>query len=87
MWLSNTSTTAMVMPIAEAVLQQLICTGLADGHNDSETAEAPEDDSGTSAAAKQTLIEMFAEAAWMDNGRKNSSHKNAMCVQKIESQK
>uniref|UniRef100_A0A3Q3AY56 Solute carrier family 13 member 4 n=1 Tax=Kryptolebias marmoratus TaxID=37003 RepID=A0A3Q3AY56_KRYMA len=30
MWLSNTSTTAMVMPIAEAVLQQLICTGLAD---------------------------------------------------------
>uniref|UniRef100_A0A3Q4HQK5 Solute carrier family 13 member 4 n=1 Tax=Neolamprologus brichardi TaxID=32507 RepID=A0A3Q4HQK5_NEOBR len=37
MWLSNTSTTAMVMPIAEAVLQQLICTGLADSHNDSET--------------------------------------------------
>uniref|UniRef100_A0A4W5LNL5 Solute carrier family 13 member 4 n=1 Tax=Hucho hucho TaxID=62062 RepID=A0A4W5LNL5_9TELE len=28
MWLSNTSTTAMVMPIAEAVLQQLISTGL-----------------------------------------------------------
>ncbi|XP_031721512.1 solute carrier family 13 member 4 isoform X3 [Anarrhichthys ocellatus] len=50
MWLSNTSTTAMVMPIAEAVLQQLICTGLADGHVDSETAEAPEDDSGTSGA-------------------------------------
>uniref|UniRef100_A0A4W6FZ56 Solute carrier family 13 member 4 n=1 Tax=Lates calcarifer TaxID=8187 RepID=A0A4W6FZ56_LATCA len=45
MWLSNTSTTAMVMPIAEAVLQQLICTGLADNHDDSETAEAPEDDS------------------------------------------
>ncbi|XP_029016246.1 solute carrier family 13 member 4 [Betta splendens] len=44
MWLSNTSTTAMVMPIAEAVLQQLICTGLADSHDDSETAEAPEDD-------------------------------------------
>lgn len=34
------------MPIAEAVLQQLICTGLADSHNDSETIEAPEDDSG-----------------------------------------
>ncbi|XP_033470545.1 solute carrier family 13 member 4 isoform X1 [Epinephelus lanceolatus] len=48
MWLSNTSTTAMVMPIAEAVLQQLICTGLADSHDDSETAEAPEDDSGAS---------------------------------------
>ncbi|XP_067906765.1 solute carrier family 13 member 4-like isoform X1 [Heterodontus francisci] len=28
MWLSNTSTTAMVMPIAEAVLQQLINTSL-----------------------------------------------------------
>uniref|UniRef100_A0A3B4GE51 Solute carrier family 13 member 4 n=1 Tax=Pundamilia nyererei TaxID=303518 RepID=A0A3B4GE51_9CICH len=44
MWLSNTSTTAMVMPIAEAVLQQLICTGLADSHVDSETAEVPEED-------------------------------------------
>ncbi|XP_030576169.1 solute carrier family 13 member 4 [Archocentrus centrarchus] len=48
MWLSNTSTTAMVMPIAEAVLQQLICTGLADSHDDSETAEAPEEDSAVS---------------------------------------
>lgn len=55
MWLSNTSTTAMVMPIAEAVLQQLICTGLADSHNDSETTEPPEDDSGTSAAAVQQI--------------------------------
>uniref|UniRef100_A0A3Q3T2P8 Solute carrier family 13 member 4 n=1 Tax=Mastacembelus armatus TaxID=205130 RepID=A0A3Q3T2P8_9TELE len=44
MWLSNTSTTAMVMPIAEAVLQQLICTGLADSHDDSEATESPEDD-------------------------------------------
>ncbi|XP_060931759.1 solute carrier family 13 member 4 [Limanda limanda] len=48
MWLSNTSTTAMVMPIAEAVLQQLICTGLADSHNDSETVDAPEDDGAVS---------------------------------------
>uniref|UniRef100_A0A3Q3GLI4 Solute carrier family 13 member 4 n=1 Tax=Labrus bergylta TaxID=56723 RepID=A0A3Q3GLI4_9LABR len=48
MWLSNTSTTAMVMPIAEAVLQQLICTGLADSHEDSETAEAHEDDASLS---------------------------------------
>ncbi|XP_039892435.1 solute carrier family 13 member 4 [Simochromis diagramma] len=48
MWLSNTSTTAMVMPIAEAVLQQLICTGLADSHVDSETAEVPEEDSAVS---------------------------------------
>ncbi|XP_034529074.1 solute carrier family 13 member 4 [Notolabrus celidotus] len=48
MWLSNTSTTAMVMPIAEAVLQQLICTGLADTGDDSETVEAPEDDASLS---------------------------------------
>ncbi|XP_034019314.1 solute carrier family 13 member 4 isoform X2 [Thalassophryne amazonica] len=48
MWLSNTSTTAMVMPIAEAVLQQLICTGLADVHHHSETSNSPEDDSGVS---------------------------------------
>ncbi|XP_028307135.1 solute carrier family 13 member 4 isoform X2 [Gouania willdenowi] len=48
MWLSNTSTTAMVMPIAEAVLQQLICTGLADSLEDSESAEATEDDSAES---------------------------------------
>uniref|UniRef100_UPI0037E73C32 solute carrier family 13 member 4 n=1 Tax=Semicossyphus pulcher TaxID=241346 RepID=UPI0037E73C32 len=48
MWLSNTSTTAMVMPIAEAVLQQLICTGLADSQDDSETVEAPEDDTSVS---------------------------------------
>uniref|UniRef100_A0A1A7X2L8 Solute carrier family 13 (Sodium/sulfate symporters), member 4 n=1 Tax=Iconisemion striatum TaxID=60296 RepID=A0A1A7X2L8_9TELE len=48
MWLSNTSTTAMVMPIAEAVLQQLICTGLADCHDDSETADAQEDESAVS---------------------------------------
>ncbi|XP_028810995.1 solute carrier family 13 member 4 [Denticeps clupeoides] len=38
MWLSNTSTTAMVMPIAEAVLQQLISTGIADAQDDSENA-------------------------------------------------
>uniref|UniRef100_A0A3Q2XTV9 Solute carrier family 13 member 4 n=1 Tax=Hippocampus comes TaxID=109280 RepID=A0A3Q2XTV9_HIPCM len=43
MWLSNTSTTAMVMPIAEAVLQQLICTGMADNLE----PDATEDDSGT----------------------------------------
>ncbi|KAJ8381988.1 hypothetical protein SKAU_G00027660 [Synaphobranchus kaupii] len=45
MWLSNTSTTAMVMPIAEAVLQQLISTGVADAREDSDTIEAPDDDS------------------------------------------
>uniref|UniRef100_A0A8B9HYS9 Solute carrier family 13 member 4 n=1 Tax=Astyanax mexicanus TaxID=7994 RepID=A0A8B9HYS9_ASTMX len=46
MWLSNTSTTAMVMPIAEAVLQQLIYTGIADSHDDSDTVETQEDESG-----------------------------------------
>ncbi|KAM9845838.1 solute carrier family 13 member 4 [Aulostomus maculatus] len=48
MWLSNTSTTAMVMPIAEAVLQQLICTGMVESNNDSETAEVTKDDSDVS---------------------------------------
>ncbi|XP_031438718.1 solute carrier family 13 member 4 [Clupea harengus] len=43
MWLSNTSTTAMVMPIAEAVLQQLVITGIADGGEDSEDlSDGPE---------------------------------------------
>lgn len=59
MWLSNTSTTAMVMPIAEAVLQQLICTGLADSHDDSETAEAPEDDSGTSSGRDRPIVALM----------------------------
>uniref|UniRef100_A0A3B3S9Z1 Solute carrier family 13 member 4 n=1 Tax=Paramormyrops kingsleyae TaxID=1676925 RepID=A0A3B3S9Z1_9TELE len=43
MWLSNTSTTAMVMPIAEAVLQQLISTGVADTQEDDENIEVPEE--------------------------------------------
>lgn len=47
MWLSNTSTTAMVMPIAEAVLQQLIYTGIADSHDDSDTVDTQEDENGT----------------------------------------
>uniref|UniRef100_A0A8C9V9Y7 Solute carrier family 13 member 4 n=1 Tax=Scleropages formosus TaxID=113540 RepID=A0A8C9V9Y7_SCLFO len=47
MWLSNTSTTAMVMPIAEAVLQQLISTGVADAQEDYDNIESPEEDSGT----------------------------------------
>lgn len=46
MWLSNTSTTAMVMPIAEAVLQQLIYTGIADSHDDSDTVETKENEKG-----------------------------------------
>uniref|UniRef100_A0A8C9SP47 Solute carrier family 13 member 4 n=1 Tax=Scleropages formosus TaxID=113540 RepID=A0A8C9SP47_SCLFO len=47
MWLSNTSTTAMVMPIAEAVLQQLISTGVADAQEDYDNIESPEEDSGS----------------------------------------
>uniref|UniRef100_A0A672RC49 Solute carrier family 13 member 4-like n=1 Tax=Sinocyclocheilus grahami TaxID=75366 RepID=A0A672RC49_SINGR len=45
MWLSNTSTTAMVMPIAEAVLQQLICTGIADSLEDSLTVDTQDEES------------------------------------------
>lgn len=48
MWLSNTSTTAMVMPIAEAVLQQLICTGIADNIDDSATVDTQDEESGES---------------------------------------
>uniref|UniRef100_A0A3B4Y3B0 Solute carrier family 13 member 4 n=1 Tax=Seriola lalandi dorsalis TaxID=1841481 RepID=A0A3B4Y3B0_SERLL len=59
MWLSNTSTTAMVMPIAEAVLQQLICTGLADSHDDSETVEAPEDDSDKEETLNKNQLELL----------------------------
>uniref|UniRef100_A0A3P8U3N0 Solute carrier family 13 member 4 n=1 Tax=Amphiprion percula TaxID=161767 RepID=A0A3P8U3N0_AMPPE len=59
MWLSNTSTTAMVMPIAEAVLQQLICTGLADSHDDSETGEAPEEDSGKEENLDKNQLELL----------------------------
>uniref|UniRef100_A0A8C7I4W9 Solute carrier family 13 member 4 n=1 Tax=Oncorhynchus kisutch TaxID=8019 RepID=A0A8C7I4W9_ONCKI len=51
MWLSNTSTTAMVMPIAEAVLQQLISTGVADTQEDSETLPTVETN-GTGRKAK-----------------------------------
>uniref|UniRef100_A0A671VZX1 Solute carrier family 13 member 4 n=1 Tax=Sparus aurata TaxID=8175 RepID=A0A671VZX1_SPAAU len=59
MWLSNTSTTAMVMPIAEAVLQQLICTGLADSHNDSETAEATEDEADKEENLDKNQLELL----------------------------
>ncbi|KAK1906186.1 Solute carrier family 13 member 4 [Dissostichus eleginoides] len=67
MWLSNTSTTAMVMPIAEAVLQQLICTGLADGHADSETVEAPEDDSAASEKEEDNLDKNQLELLYHNN--------------------
>ncbi|XP_026183058.1 solute carrier family 13 member 4 [Mastacembelus armatus] len=59
MWLSNTSTTAMVMPIAEAVLQQLICTGLADSHDDSEATESPEDDGDKEDNLEKNQLELL----------------------------
>uniref|UniRef100_A0A8C4YUI6 Solute carrier family 13 member 4 n=1 Tax=Gadus morhua TaxID=8049 RepID=A0A8C4YUI6_GADMO len=60
MWLSNTSTTAMVMPIAEAVLQQLIGTGLADAHLDSEeTGDAPYEDSGKEEKIDKNQLEIL----------------------------
>uniref|UniRef100_A0A1A8GNC5 Solute carrier family 13 (Sodium/sulfate symporters), member 4 n=1 Tax=Nothobranchius korthausae TaxID=1143690 RepID=A0A1A8GNC5_9TELE len=74
MWLSNTSTTAMVMPIAEAVLQQLICTGLADCHDDSETVDAQEDESAVS-SKDETLdknqLELFYQNEQNDNTKQD----------------
>uniref|UniRef100_A0A671T390 Solute carrier family 13 member 4-like n=1 Tax=Sinocyclocheilus anshuiensis TaxID=1608454 RepID=A0A671T390_9TELE len=55
MWLSNTSTTAMVMPIAEAVLQQLICTGIADSLEDSLTVDTQDEESGQSEHPSQNI--------------------------------
>ncbi|XP_049330101.1 solute carrier family 13 member 4 isoform X2 [Astyanax mexicanus] len=59
MWLSNTSTTAMVMPIAEAVLQQLIYTGIADSHDDSDTVETQEDESDKEETLQKNQLELF----------------------------
>ncbi|KAL6459716.1 hypothetical protein MHYP_G00314750 [Metynnis hypsauchen] len=59
MWLSNTSTTAMVMPIAEAVLQQLIYTGIADSHDDSDTVETQEDESDKEENLNKNQLELL----------------------------
>ncbi|XP_068163191.1 solute carrier family 13 member 4 [Antennarius striatus] len=72
MWLSNTSTTAMVMPIAEAVLQQLICTGLADSNNDSETADAPEDTSEAVSDKAENLDKNQLEMFYHNNSIKDT---------------
>ncbi|XP_067110512.1 solute carrier family 13 member 4 [Osmerus mordax] len=78
MWLSNTSTTAMVMPIAEAVLQQLISTGVADAQEDSDTAEGPD---GDKANLDKNQLELFY--------RRDSCVKHELCtlseVQTLES--
>nr|XP_015810543.2 solute carrier family 13 member 4 [Nothobranchius furzeri] len=71
MWLSNTSTTAMVMPIAEAVLQQLICTGLADCHDDSETVDAQEDESAVS-SKDETLDKNQLELLYQNDQNDNT---------------
>ncbi|XP_047431270.1 solute carrier family 13 member 4 [Mugil cephalus] len=85
MWLSNTSTTAMVMPIAEAVLQQLICTGLADNHNDSETVEAPEDESAVS-GKEDNLDKNQLELLYRNNSNDCSKQKSSTLsvVQTVE---
>uniref|UniRef100_A0A674DEE4 Solute carrier family 13 member 4 n=1 Tax=Salmo trutta TaxID=8032 RepID=A0A674DEE4_SALTR len=77
MWLSNTSTTAMVMPIAEAVLQQLISTGVADTQEDSETVEATEDDclSGTAALSLPAVNISLPTVETNGTGRKASKPK------------
>lgn len=72
MWLSNTSTTAMVMPIAEAVLQQLIYTGIADSHDDSDTVETQEDESDKEETLKKNQLELFYH--------KDSCEKPELCM-------
>ncbi|KAM9467960.1 solute carrier family 13 member 4 isoform 2-T2 [Clarias gariepinus] len=67
MWLSNTSTTAMVMPIAEAVLQQLIYTGIADSHDDSDTVETQEDENDKELNQSKNHLELVD----CDNSCKN----------------
>ncbi|XP_037835947.1 solute carrier family 13 member 4, partial [Kryptolebias marmoratus] len=77
MWLSNTSTTAMVMPIAEAVLQQLICTGLADCLGDSETADGPDDESAAS-SKEENLDKNQLELLYQNE--QNDSTKRELCA-------
>ncbi|KAJ8392217.1 hypothetical protein AAFF_G00077850 [Aldrovandia affinis] len=72
MWLSNTSTTAMVMPIAEAVLQQLISTGVADAQEDSDTIEAPDDDRDKEENLDKNQLELLY--------RRESCHKQELCT-------
>ncbi|XP_013873898.1 solute carrier family 13 member 4 [Austrofundulus limnaeus] len=76
MWLSNTSTTAMVMPIAEAVLQQLICTGLADCQDGSETADTPDDESAVS-SKEENLDKNQLELLYQNE--QNDCNKHELC--------
>ncbi|KAK7896000.1 hypothetical protein WMY93_021325 [Mugilogobius chulae] len=67
MWLSNTSTTAMVMPIAEAVLQQLICTGLADSIENPDSTDETEDSQQDPMEKEQNLEKHQLELLYQDN--------------------
>ncbi|TRY58917.1 hypothetical protein DNTS_003124 [Danionella cerebrum] len=55
----NTSTTAMVMPIAEAVLQQLICTGIADSLEYSETQDEESAEKEESQESSKNQLELL----------------------------
>ncbi|XP_030630828.1 solute carrier family 13 member 4 [Chanos chanos] len=72
MWLSNTSTTAMVMPIAEAVLQQLIYTGIADTHEESETVETQDEETDKEENVDKNQLELLY--------RKDGSGKQELCT-------
>lgn len=67
MWLSNTSTTAMVMPIAEAVLQQLICTGLADSMENPDSTEETEEPQPDDTEKEQNLDKNQLELLYRDD--------------------
>ncbi|XP_072311038.1 solute carrier family 13 member 4 [Eucyclogobius newberryi] len=67
MWLSNTSTTAMVMPIAEAVLQQLICTGLADSLENPDSTDGTEDSRQDDMEKDQNLKKNQLELLYQDD--------------------
>ncbi|XP_033846264.1 solute carrier family 13 member 4 [Periophthalmus magnuspinnatus] len=67
MWLSNTSTTAMVMPIAEAVLQQLICTGLADSLENPDSTDETEDGQQDNMEKEQNVEKNQLELLYRDD--------------------
>lgn len=71
MWLSNTSTTAMVMPIAEAVLQQLICTGLADSMEHPDSTDETEDEGDQAVSEKEEHLDKNQlEMLYQDDSKK-----------------
>ncbi|RXM37090.1 Solute carrier family 13 member 4 [Acipenser ruthenus] len=73
MWLSNTSTTAMVMPIAEAVLQQLISTGAADTDEEAEAISEGDEEQGGLEDKEENLDKTQLELLFQKESRKQSS--------------